>query len=63
MSGRGWYAAYAVEYGFGELVGHSVTTDQLAGFLASTNVEFERIEPKQREPWAAYAARRIAAEM
>ena len=58
-----WYAAYAVEHGIGALVGHAVSADQLAQFLASSNVEFERAEPKPDEPWAAYTARRITAEL
>jgi hypothetical protein len=58
-----WYAAYAVERGIGALVGHAVTTDQLAQFLASSYAEFEHTEPKPSEPWAAYAARRITAEL
>ena len=58
-----WYAAYAVDHGIGELVGHAVTADELALFLASTNTEFEKIEPKPTDPWAAYTARRIAAEL
>jgi hypothetical protein len=58
-----WYAAYAVEHGIGVLVGRAVTAAELARFLARSNVEFERIEPKPAEPWAAYTARRIAAEL
>ena len=58
-----WYAAYAVEHGIGALVGHPVTTDQVAQFLASTYAEFQQIEPKPSESWAAYLARRIAAEL
>jgi len=58
-----WYAAYAVDHGMAALVGHPVTADQLAQFLASTNVELEKTEPKPSEPWAAYTARRIAAEL
>jgi hypothetical protein len=58
-----WYAAYAVEHGIGALVGRAVTADELAQFLASSNLDFERIEPKPSEPWAAYTARRIAAEL
>lgn len=58
-----WYAAYVVEHGIGALVGHAVTTEQLAAFLASSNVDLELIEPELREPWAAYAARRITAEL
>ena len=58
-----WYATYAVEHGIGALVGHLVTIDRLAEFLANSNAEFEQIEPKSAEPWAAYTARRIAAEL
>lgn len=58
-----WYAAYAVNLGVGELVGHAVTADELALFLAGTNAEFEKTEPMPTEPWAAYTARRIAAEL
>jgi len=56
-----WYAAYAVEHGIDELVGHEVTTDELAKFLADSYLEFERADPKPDEPWAAYTARRITA--
>lgn len=31
-----WYAAYAVEHGIGDLIGHPVTAEQLGTFLAST---------------------------
>jgi hypothetical protein len=58
-----WYAAYAVDHGIGELVGHAVTAEELALFFASTNADFEKIEPKPTEPWAAYTARRIVAEL
>jgi hypothetical protein len=56
-----WYAQYAVDNGIGSLVGHTVTADQLAQFLASSNVDFERDKPG--EPWAAYTARRIIQEL
>ena len=58
-----WYAVYAVEHGIGALVGHLVTIDRLAEFLASTFVEFKQTEPKPSEPWAAYTALRITAEL
>ena len=58
-----WYAAYAVDHGMAALVGHDLTSDQLAAFLASTNAEFERTEPKPADPWPTYTARRIAAEL
>ena len=58
-----WYAAYAVEHGIGALIGHPVTADQLAEFLASSFGDFKLAEPKPSETWAAYVARRIAAEL
>jgi hypothetical protein len=58
-----WYATHAVEHGIGGLVGHPVTIDRLAEFLASSNADFEAIEPKPGEPWATYAAGRIVAEL
>jgi hypothetical protein len=58
-----WYAAYAVDHGIGALVGRAVTADEVAAFLASSNAEFERADPQPEEPWAAYTARRISAEL
>ena len=58
-----WYAVYAVEHGIGALVGRALTVDELAGFLTSTNAEFEATEPKPSETWAAYTARRISADL
>ena len=58
-----WYAAYAVEHGMADLVGHPVTAEELAQFLASTNADLEKLDPKPTEPWAAYTARRISAEL
>lgn len=58
-----WYAAYAVEHGIGELLGHAVTADQFAQFLAGSFAESQQTEPKPNEPWAAHTARRIAAEL
>jgi len=58
-----WYAAHAVEQGIGVLIGHTITADQLAQFLAGSNAEFERIDPRPSEPWAAYTAQRIAQEL
>ena len=58
-----WYASYAVEHGISAMVGHDVTTEQLAPFLASSYAELEQTDPKPAEPWAAYTARRIATEL
>jgi hypothetical protein len=58
-----WYATYAVEHGIGDLLGHLVTADRLAAFLASTFDEFKAAEPKPTEPWATWTAHRIATEL
>ena len=58
-----WYATYAVEHGIGRLLGHPVTSDRLAEFLATSNVDYEKTEPERREPWATVTARRISAEL
>lgn len=58
-----WYATYAVEHGIGELVGHVVSVDQLAQFLATSFAEFQQADPKPSDPWAAYVAGRIVAEL
>jgi hypothetical protein len=58
-----WYAAYAIDHGIGDLIGHAVTKEQLAEFLASRFVEFGQAEPKPTEAWSAYTARRIKAEL
>jgi hypothetical protein len=59
----GWYAAYAVEHGIGELVGHAVTTDELERFLINTFNEFMGLDPKPARSWAAWIARRAAADL
>jgi hypothetical protein len=58
-----WYAAYAVEHGIGQMVGHAVTVDQLGQFLETSFKEFENADPKPSDPWAAYIAGRIVAEL
>jgi hypothetical protein len=58
-----WYAAHAVEHGIGRLAERDITTDVLAAFLASSYAEFEQTDPRPAEPWAAYIARRIVAEL
>ncbi|HEX5825017.1 MAG TPA: hypothetical protein VFY18_11220 [Candidatus Limnocylindrales bacterium] len=58
-----WYATYAVEHGIGKLLGRDVTTDQLAQFLSGSFGDFQRADPKPDEPWPAYTARRLAAEV
>jgi hypothetical protein len=58
-----WYAAYAVEHGIGAVVGKDVSADNLATLLASSYTAFQQTEPKPTEPWAAWTARRIAADL
>lgn len=58
-----WYAGYAVDHGIGALVGRAVTSDELAEFLARAYAEFEQTDPTPREPWGAFIARRIIAEL
>ena len=58
-----WYARYAVDHGFGSLIGNSVTADELAAFFVTSNAELEAADPKPDEHWAAYTARRIVAEL
>lgn len=58
-----WYAGYAVEHGIRDLLGHVVTADELAPFLAGSFADFERADPTPNEPWPEYIARRIAAEL
>ena len=45
------------------LVGHAVASDRLARFLTDSYAEFEASDPKPSEPWPAYIARRITAEL
>ena len=58
-----WYAAYAVDHGLGELIGHEVSTERLAAFLAASFEEFKQADTGPEEPWGAYTARRIATEL
>lgn len=58
-----WDATYAVEHGIGPLLGRAVAIDELAEFLARSNAELQQTAPELREPWAAYTARRITAEL
>ncbi len=58
-----WYASYAIEHGLGELVDGEVTTDRLADLLARGFHDFKQAQPEPSEPWSAYLARRIAAEL
>ena len=58
-----WYAAYAVEHGIGDLIGHAIIPDQLSAFLAGGFADFKAIEPAPTQGWAAHTAQRIVAEL
>jgi hypothetical protein len=58
-----WYSAYAVDHGLGTVLVREVTAEQLAEFLARTNEDLERSDPRPTDSWARYTARRIAAEL
>jgi hypothetical protein len=58
-----WYATYAVDHGIGRLIGHEATIDRLAERLAAGFAEFKQTDPAPDEPWSAYLARRIAADL
>ena len=58
-----WYAAYAVEHGFGELVGREVTADDLADLLTRAWGELSALEPRPDEPWTSWIARWLLQEL
>src|SRR5512147_2206428 len=55
-----WYAAYAVDHGIAELLGHPVTVAELSGFLADAFELYKASDPKPTESWATWMAGRIA---
>ena len=40
LAWSGWYAAYLVEHGLGNLLGEAITADQLAGLLAQYDIDY-----------------------
>ena len=59
-----WYAAFALDHGLAELLGHPITSEEVAAFLAASFAAFEaRPEATSDEPWAAYVARHMADEL
>lgn len=56
-----WYAGHAVEQGISALIGHAVTVDQLAQFLATAFADYKR--DGITEDWAIYTAQRIQNEL
>jgi hypothetical protein len=57
-----WYARYAVDHGLSDLVGRALTAEEVTGVLEHIWDDPQRADPKPSEPWAAYAARRLAEE-
>jgi hypothetical protein len=58
-----WYAAYAVEHGLGDHLGHEVSRDQVADFLVTSYAAFENADEKASEPWTAFVARRLVEQL
>jgi hypothetical protein len=54
-----WYAAYLVEHGIGELLGQSISADQLARLLKQYDEEY-RAQQRQ-EGWPDYYTARLLA--
>ena len=57
-----WYAAYAVDHGIGDLLGRSITADELTGLLTSAWAEFQAADPHPEEGWGVFIARRLVGE-
>jgi hypothetical protein len=58
-----WYARWAVDHGFGAILGREVAPDDLAAYFTRTWDEIRHADPKPAEPWATIMARRIVAEL
>ena len=58
-----WYAAYAVDHGIADHVGRPVTVEELAELLTRAWADLQGSGPRPTEPWAPYAARRIASDL
>jgi hypothetical protein len=58
----GWYAAYAVEHGIGELIGRAVSVEELTGFLTRSWDELSSLDPRPSESWSTWTARRLVEE-
>jgi len=58
-----WYAAYAVDHGLGEIIGRTVSADELTEFLTRHWSALQRADPKPSEPWTTTFARAMAEEL
>ena len=58
-----WYAGWAVDNGLGEVLGRTVSAEELAEFMTRTWDEVLASGSKPAEPWSTWMARRIATEL
>jgi hypothetical protein len=58
-----WYATYAVDHGFGAVVGRDIAPDELAELLTRGWSELGALDPRPDEPWAAWMARWLLEEL
>jgi hypothetical protein len=58
-----WYAAYVIEHGLADVVGHATPLDRVTMVLESAYAEFDRADPKPADSWAEHLGRRMAAEL
>jgi hypothetical protein len=58
-----WYAQYAVDNGIGNLLGRTVSVDELARFLMRSWEELQRSDAEPTESWTTHIARKIGNEL
>lgn len=58
-----WYAAFLIEHGIAATLGHAIEPARLAMFLADSFADLRALDPPSTEPWAAYTAKRIVAQL
>jgi hypothetical protein len=58
-----WYGAWIVEHGLGEIVERDVSASEAGEALTRAWAALQGIDPKPAEPWAAWTARHIAADL
>ena len=58
-----WYAGWAVDHGLGEVLGRTVSAEELADFMTRTWDEVRASGSKPAEPWSTWMAHRIATEL
>ena len=58
-----WYASHIVDNGLGDVVDRQVTGDEVGRILTRLWETYRDLDPKPAEPWAAWTAERLAAEL